>query len=230
MNRGVQRIFSEAARTYEMINHLLTFGLDALFRRKAVSVAPKAERQQWLDVCSGTGEMAAYMHQSTKLGPRIVSSDFSIDMLREAKAKPEFNQVMRTLAESGRLPFKDASFDLVTISYATRNLNPTKSHLIGYLREIRRVMKPGGVFIHLETSQPQSLIVRRLYHLYVRWVVRFLGSLISGSKSGYAYLAYTVPRFYDAIELGRILKCAGFKGVRVATFLLGAFALHRATA
>ncbi len=230
MSTGVQKIFSEAAQTYEMINHLLTFGLDALFRMKAASLASKIDGWRWLDVCSGTGEMAAAMYRHAKSKPQIISSDFSMDMLWKAKEKPEFDYISQSLADSGTLPFKDSSFDLLTISYATRNLNPTIDHLLSYLKEFRRVLKPGGLFINLETSQPRSSIVRHLFHTYIRLFVKRLGVLISGSKSGYAYLSYTVPRFHNAKKFAKIIRLAGFRDVRVHSFLFGTFAIHQAVA
>jgi len=230
MSKGVQRIFSEAARTYEMINHLLTFGLDILLRKKAASVVPLVEDGKWLDVCSGTGEMAATLSNIADGSAQVVASDFSIDMLRVADTKPEFTSIHRTLADSGRLPFQDDTFDLITISYATRNLNPTKERLISYLKEFKRVLKPGGMFLNLETSQPSWSVIRIAYHLYLRYGVRWLGSLISGSKTGYAYLSYTVPRFYDSREFASIIRSAGFTNIRARRFFLGIFALHQATA
>jgi demethylmenaquinone methyltransferase/2-methoxy-6-polyprenyl-1,4-benzoquinol methylase len=230
MSKGVQRIFSEAARTYEMINHLLTFGLDILLRKKATDIIPSIEGGKWLDVCSGTGEMAASLHHVADETTRVVASDFSIDMLRVAGIKPEFASIHRALADSGRLPFQDDSFDLVTISYATRNLNPTREHLIAYLQEFHRVLKPGGIFLNLETSQPSLSVIRTAYHFYLRYGVRWLGSLISGSKTGYAYLSYTVPRFYGKKEFARIISSAGFSDVRAKSFFFGIFALHQAMA
>ncbi|MFW9976884.1 MAG: ubiquinone/menaquinone biosynthesis methyltransferase [Candidatus Thorarchaeota archaeon] len=229
MSKGVQRIFSEAARTYEMINHLLTFGLDILLRRKAAHIASAVGGLRWLDVCSGTGEMAASLNHVAKDNTQIVSSDFSIDMLRQAKEKPAFDTIMQTLADSGALPFKDDMFDLITISYATRNLNPTQAQLTKYLKEFRRVLKPGGIFINLETSQPSSRIIRFLYHLYIRVAVRRLGEMISGSRTGYAYLSYTIPRFYNVLEFAKLIKMAGFSDIKYLRFFLGIFAIHQAT-
>ncbi len=230
MSKGIQRIFSEAARTYEMINHLLTFGLDILLRKKATEVVPIKQGAVWLDVCSGTGEMAVALRNVANEDTRILSSDITLDMLREAKAKPEFDDIAQALANAGSLPFSDDTFDLVTISYATRNLNPTRARLTSYLREFRRVLKPGGLFINLETSQPSSPLIRTLYHRYVRIAVRRLGQLISGSKAGYAYLSHTVPRFYGAMEFARVIQLAGFDAVRYQTYFLGIFAVHMATA
>jgi demethylmenaquinone methyltransferase/2-methoxy-6-polyprenyl-1,4-benzoquinol methylase len=210
-----------------MINHLLTFGLDILWRRKAASLASKVTGTKWLDICSGTGEMAATLRKVSS-SRRIVSSDFSIDMLRQASMKNEFQSIERTVSDSSRLPFLDDTFDLVTISYATRNLNSTRKQLITYLKEIKRVLKSDGMFINLETSQPRSDTIRYLFHLYIRLFVRRLGELISGSKSSYEYLSYTVPRFYGVEEFGNILKAAGFKEVKAQPFLFGTFVIHQA--
>ena len=230
MSNGVQRVFSEAARTYEMINHLLTFGLDIFWRRITARLASAVGGLNWLDVCGGTGEMAVSLHRVAGENTRIVSSDFSIHMLRSAKKKREVSDIQLTLADSGHLPFPDGSFDLAVISYATRNLNPTRQKLAGYLEEIHRVIRDSGTFINLETSQPSSSIIRRLYHLYIRWIVRNLGSFISGSKTGYAYLSYTVPHFHGHMEFSRILLEAGFKSISVRRFMFGTFAIHQATA
>ncbi len=213
-----------------MINHLLTFGLDILIRQKAASLAARTHGFRWLDVCSGTGEMAASLYSKATSTTQILSSDFSLDMLRQAKEKHEFTGIMQTLADSGSLPFHDDAFDLVTISYATRNLNPTEQRLTEYLKEFRRVLKPGGTFINAETSQPSSSLIRTLYHLYIRLVVRRVGQMISGSKTGYAYLSYTVPRFYNPRTFAQIIKLAGFRDIRWQSYFLGIFAIHQARA
>ncbi|MFW9910349.1 MAG: ubiquinone/menaquinone biosynthesis methyltransferase [Candidatus Thorarchaeota archaeon] len=229
MSKGVQKIFSEASRTYEMINHLLTFGLDVLWRQKAAQMAASVGGTKWLDVCSGTGEMAISLYRARN-GAKVTSVDFALPMLQVASTKPVAKGIHFALSDSGHLPFRDNEFDLVTISYATRNLNPNREKLIAYLEEFHRTLKPGGVFINLETSQPDSPIVRHLFHLYIRLVVRRLGGLISGSNTGYAYLSYTVPRFYHRRDFAGILFDAGFKDVKVAKLLLGTFAIHKATA
>lgn len=230
MSRGLQRIFNSTASTYEMINHILTFGLDKLWRRKIAELALINGGSKWLDVCSGTGEMAANLQSVSKHDMIILSTDFSFAMLKEGQKKVEFQNIPQILAESGSLPFKDNLFDVVTISYATRNLNPTRDRLISYLKEFHRILKPGGIFLNLETSQPESFILRHLFHIYARHVVANLGHLISGSRSGYAYLASSVQRFYDRTEFARILHQAGFKKIKVKSFLLGAFAVHQAMA
>ena len=229
MSRGIQKLYSEAARTYEMINHLLTLGLDVLWRKKASEIAVRTGGSLWVDVCSGTGEMAMALKATSGGRARVVSADFSTPMLKVAKSKRGAFGLQFALADAGSLPFRSNVFDLVTIAYATRNLNPNRDKLVRYLEEFRRVLRPGGTFANLETSQPRSLITRYLYHLYVHVVVRRLGAFISGSKSGYAFLSSTVLRFYSPREFAALLREAGFEDIRVVRLMLGVFAIHMAS-
>jgi demethylmenaquinone methyltransferase/2-methoxy-6-polyprenyl-1,4-benzoquinol methylase len=213
-----------------MINHLLTFWLDILWRKKTSELVSRLGGTKWLDVCSGTGEMAIALRKVAGPQTTVTSADFSLPMLRGGKIRSNSREIHFYLADAGNLPFHDDSFDVVTISYATRNLNPTKERLIEYLREFRRVLKPRGFFINLETSQPDNRVIRELYHLYVRLGVRRLGELISCSKTGYQYLSYTVRHFYGPIQFAKILHQAGFTDIRMNRMLFGAFAIHQARA
>ncbi|MHA2143060.1 MAG: ubiquinone/menaquinone biosynthesis methyltransferase [Candidatus Thorarchaeota archaeon] len=226
MSKGVQRIFSQVSHTYETINHLLTFGLDVFWRRKASRLAAKGGGKRWLDVCSGTGETAAYLQKHANGRVSVVTADFSLPMIRVAANKHGAKQIAMTLADAKQLPYPDNTFDLVIISFATRNINKSREGLLEYLREFRRVLKSGGRFINLETSQPESRFIRWLFHLYIRMTVKPLGSLISGSKSGYAYLSYTVPRFYSTEQFARILTEAGFRNSGFEPMTLGLAAIH----
>jgi demethylmenaquinone methyltransferase/2-methoxy-6-polyprenyl-1,4-benzoquinol methylase len=209
-----------------MINHFLTFGLDVFWRRKASRIAAKDGGERWLDVCSGTGETAAYLQKHANGRASVVTADFSLPMTRVASQQHKAKQIAMTLAAAKQLPYPDNTFDLVIISFATRNINKNKESLLEYLSEFRRVLKPGGRFVNLETSQPKSRIIRWLFHLYIRLTVKPLGTLISGSKSGYSYLAYTVPRFYSAEKFEFILREAGFSSVGFKRMTLGLAAIH----
>lgn len=227
MSKAIQNIFSEVSNTYEIVNHVLTFGLDILWRRKAAKVAAKGGGKRWIDICTGTSEMAVYLNRLT--GEQLVfAADFSMEMIREAAMKEETHQIRFTLADASNLPFSKGTFDLVTLSFATRNINVSRVILIERFREFHRILKPGGRFVNLETSQPPSRLVRRIFHLYVRLTVKRLGSKISGSKCGYAYLAQTIPRFYNAVELADIMHQAGFAKVSVQPMLFGVAAIHKA--
>jgi len=225
-NRPLRDIFGEVAGTYETVNRVLTLGLDRPWRRTAAKRAARGGGARWLDVCSGTGEMAESLSRRAGDGVEIVALDFSPPMLERARAKEMASPVRFVLGDVKRLPFPDGCFDLVTISFATRNINLSRDILTATYAEFRRVLRPGGRFVNLETSQPKSRIVRALFHAYVKTTVRRVGTRLSGSRAGYAYLASTIPRFYGAAELADILRGAGFATVSVRPLLLGAAAIH----
>jgi len=227
MANGIQKIYAEIPRTYELINHVLTFGFDIYCRKKAVKTALADGGNRFLDICSGTGEIACYLKAKSN-GSQVVAADFSLPMMKVGASKPEAKNISFVISEAGELPFHDNYFDLITISFATRNINKNREALINYFSEFRRVLKPGGRFINLETSQPPNRTIRKLMHRYVDLTVRKIGRTISGSKYGYNYLASTIPRFYDANELTEILKEAGFSEVYPKPMFFGAAAIHKA--
>lgn len=226
---SIQKIFSEVPRTYELVNHVLTLGLDTLWRKKAAKHAAQTGGTRWLDVCSGTGDMALLLRRAACEGTTVISLDVCLPMLRKAAAKPEAKTISFCIADAATLPFPDNTFDLVTISFATRNIDAGRDILLRYFLEFNRILKPGGRFVNLETTQPRSMIVRRLLYLYVRCAVAPIGHLISGSKAAYRYLAHTIPRFYNAEELSDILRQAGFEKVGCSYLPFGICALHTAT-
>lgn len=227
MKKGVQKIYKEVASTYERINHLLTLGFDYRWRRKAAEAAAAEGPGLWLDICSGTGEMAAYLARSNR-DSVVVSADFSPEMLALSRRKNRGSVVFFTLTDAAHLSFPDRTFDVITISFATRNIDSNRTRLLKHFKEFHRVLKPGGRFVNLETSQPASPLIRHLFHFYVRLTVRPVGSWISGSKAGYRYLAHTIPRFYPPEELTGILLEAGFESIEAKAYLFGAAALHKA--
>lgn len=232
--RAIQQIFSRIPHTYELINHILTCGFDMCLRRYAARWVNRNGHQSttatsqdfWLDVCCGTGEMAYCLSYLAKPTTTIIAADFTPAMLHYAAQKPRRSQVAFTLAEATNLPFPSNSFDLITISFSTRNINLNRDHLLRCLKEFHRILKPGGQFINLETSQPASLILRKLFHTYVKTLVKPIGTIISGSAVAYRYLAQTIPRFYDAPTLARIIKEAGFNQVVYYPLVSGLAALH----
>lgn len=228
MSKGVLKVFSEVAPLYELVNHVLTFGLDIPWRKRAAQIAAAGGGTLWLEVCSGTGEMATNLQKIAGPDAKIVLTDFSMPMVSKASEKEELRETSISLADSQQLPFPDNTFDLVAISFATRNITPTQSRLVQFLREFHRVLKPGGRFINLETSQPTSTPLRIAFRLYTKHAIKLLGRIISGSKTGYAYLAHTVPRFFNAKELVDILYESGFSKVKYITMTFGAVAIHRA--
>nr|MBN2277735.1 ubiquinone/menaquinone biosynthesis methyltransferase [candidate division Zixibacteria bacterium] len=228
MSRGLQKIYSELPKHYELIDHILTFGLDILCRRRAARIAVADGGERWLDMCCGTGEMATALKRLSRNGTMLTACDFSLPMLSQATLKPEAKDIRFAISEAGALPFADHTFDLITVSFATRNLNSSRGTLIKRFREFHRVLKPGGRYVNLETSQPESRVIRKLMHIYVGLTVKQVGSWISGSKEGYSYLASSIPRFYPAGELAEILREAGFSEISYQPLFFGITAIHKA--
>lgn len=226
MKRGIQDIFSEVSKTYELVNHVLTFGLDIFWRRKASKKAAQAGGTLWLDVCSGTGEFASNLRSKAKGSAQVVIVDFCPSMLQQAKKKRGSNKFLVTMADAMHLPFSDETFDLVTISFATRNINLSRQALTQHFREFFRVLKAGGQFVNLETSQPGRKFIRNLFHGYVRAVIKPVGHLLSGSKAGYTYLSSTIPRFYGPEEFAGIVAEAGFDQITSKPLFFGIAAIH----
>ena len=226
INEKIQSIFSEVPKTYEKVNHMLTFGLDILWRKRMVQQVLKKKPKSVLDVCTGTGETAVYLKKRTKAPIKIIAVDFTQAMIQIAAGKSDSHGIDFCLADVKALPFDDNTFDAVTLSFATRNLNIKRHLLIAAFSEICRVLKPGGVFYNLETSQPKVDWIRFLFHKFIGLTVLPLGRRLSGSQKGYHYLANTIPRFYSADELTAILLASGFSTVQYSQWMFGVAALH----
>jgi len=226
MNKALQRIYTEIPARYELINHILTFGLDIFCRRRAAQAAASGGGSFWLDVCSGTGEMAMNLYRLKNDSATVMATDFSLPMTKLAVGKSRDGKIPFIIADVAYLPFPDNSLDLITISFATRNIKQTRQGLQHHFREFHRVLKPGGRFVNLETSQPRIPILRRLMHLYVKLAVRPVGTALSGSRAGYAFLAGTIPRFHSAEELAELMQTAGYRDVRFRRLFFGMAAIH----
>lgn len=228
MSDSVRRLFDEVPGRYELVNCLITFCLDRRWRRLTAERAAAAGGEQWIDVCTGTGDMVYNLLRLAPEWVRLYASDFCVPMLNKARNKPGGSDIRFVEADTRSLPFPDDSFDLVTMSFATRNINTTRENLKRNLRECRRILKQGGRFFQLETTQPVSPVIRFFFHLYVKNYVRLVGGLLS-SPAAYRYLAYTIPRFDTAEGFRDILVEVGFSQVRFERLFLGVAAIHEAT-
>jgi len=228
MSTAVQRLFAKVSPTYDLINRILTFGLDRGWRERAAASA--ADRSGiWIDVCCGTGDMVADLAHLATDETKVLGLDFSWPMLRKARKKPGMDRTILLLADARILPVLDGSVDVITVSFGVRNIRHSHLTLAQTFKEFHRVLKPGGLFVSLETSQPQSKIVRWLFHTYACLFVRGVGGRISGSRSGYAYLSSTASQFYNAAELSETIREAGFHDVRYHHMMFGVVAIHEAS-
>ena len=224
---GIRRIFEKVHRRYRLINYLLTLGLDRRWRKKAAGIAAGgACGGKWLDVCTGTGDMAFRLLEEAPEGTSVYGLDFTMQMIETALEDPRAGRVDFILGNAVRLPFREGSFDLITVSFSTRNMNLNTEALTGTFREFRRVLKPGGLFLNLETSQPSSALIRKIFHLLVSLYVAQVGRIVSGAGEAYRYLAGSIPGFFPPGQLASIMEEAGFEEISFLPMTLGAVALH----
>ncbi len=228
-NMDLREVYRNIPRHYESTNHLLTFGLDIIWRGIAARAAARASNGGlWLDMCSGTGETALLLSRRAPAGTAVISADFSVPMLLEGVRRRGDGRLLPAAASADALPFPDGTFDLVTVTFAARNLRSRGGLFAESLREIRRVLKPGGVFVNLETSQPAAAPVRSVLHSYAGIVVGRLGKALTGEKEGYAYLSGSIRSFPDPDELASEMTDAGFSRVTWRKLMLGVVAIHTA--
>lgn len=215
-------MFSGIAKRYDLLNHLLSGNVDKRWRRiVATRVRDKlsASGARVLDVACGTGDLSLTLFEST--GARVIGTDFCRPMLEIAAAKVP-RELPLLEGDALNLPFRDGSFDAVTIAFGLRNLASVE----GGLAELRRVLKPGGWVAVLEFSRPANALLRPVFGLYFTKVLPLMGGLISGSHYAYSYLPASVEKFPDQQQLSLLMQRAGFDQVQFENLTGGIAALH----
>lgn len=216
----VREMFGRVAPRYDLLNHLLSLNIDRHWRRKvarrfrAVLARPEA---RVLDLCCGTGDLALALQRE---GPaRVISSDFCHPMLIRAAVKLAPRLVE---ADALSLPFPDHTLDLITVAFGFRNL----ADYDGGLREMLRLLRPGGQVAILEFSEPATPVIAQLYRFYFRHVLPRVGGAISGDSHAYTYLPASVRRFPSPDELAQRMREVGFQDVKFERFTFGVACLH----
>jgi demethylmenaquinone methyltransferase/2-methoxy-6-polyprenyl-1,4-benzoquinol methylase len=223
----VRAMFGRVAHRYDLANHLLSFNMDRYWRSHTVArvrdVLARPEARV-LDICCGTGDLVRALQRGRGGGAPVMGSDFCHPMLVAAHAKVGGGRLFE--ADALRLPLADASLDLITVAFGFRNL----ANYEAGLREMRRVLRGGGVAAILEFSQPPNRLFGALYTFYSRRVLPVIGGALSGSRDAYTYLPESVRKFPAAEELAAMMQTAGFVRVGFERLTGGIVALHLGSA
>lgn len=225
--QAVRTMFDQVAPRYDFLNHFLSLGMDIAWRRAAARELQEPLARPGsiaVDVCCGTGDLALAFRRHSR--GAVIGADFSKPMLLRAHRKAHGHDRRITFIEADtlRLPFGDRALDVIGAAFGFRNL----ANYADGLREMHRVLKPGGILAILEFSRVRWPVFGPLFSLYFRHILPRLGTLISGVAGPYQYLPDSVARFPDQEEMASALQETGFVHVRYRNFTGGVAALHLA--
>jgi len=229
-NKPLHGMFTAIPHRYDIVNHIITWGLDKRWRWKAARECLASQPRKVLDLCCGTGDLAISIARLAENGVELTGVDYSRPMLAIATKKAELlargKRISFTYGDAANLPFPDGYFDCIGISFAFRNLTYKNPLARRHIAEILRLLSAGGKYVIVETSQPKSKLIRKLFHLYLRWFVSRLGYLLSGNRGAYHYLAESAARFYTSEELKELLVTTGFSQVSFRPLFFGVAAIY----
>ncbi len=226
----LHRMFTAVPPRYDLVNSIITWGLDKRWRRKAAGVCLTSKPGKVLDLGCGTGDLAINIARLSRNDVAVVGVDYSRPMLAIATRKAASTGRGRAISflsgDAAGLPFPGGYFDCIGISFAFRNLTYKNPLAQRHLAEVLRLLRDGGSYVIVETSQPKSNLLRKLFHLYLRWVVSRLGYWLSGNKGAYHYLAESAAGFHTSEEVKEMLLGAGFRRVSFRPLFFGVAGIH----
>ena len=218
---GVQKMFDAIAGRYDLMNRVMTMGQDQKWRRFVVETAGDPGSGWVLDLATGTGDIAALSSVSYPES-KVVGADFSQNMLREARKRFARQNISWQACDANNLPYGDNVFESVTFGYLLRNVDDA----VGVLREVRRVLKPGGRVVCLDTTPPARTMLYPFIRLYFAYGIPLLGRMIADDEAAYAYLTGSTMDFYTAEALADAFREAGLRDVGYKKFMLGTIGVH----
>ena len=220
----VRQLFSEIAPRYDLLNHLLSFNIDRLWRKKAIRTLGWEQVPEgiYLDACAGTLDLALELAKRKDFRGRVIASDFAQPMLVKGALKIDCTPISSVCGDSLRLPFDSQTFDGATVGFGVRNLADVR---LG-LTEVRRVLKPGSRLVVLEFTDPPSRFMRMAYTFYFHRLLPIVGRIVSGHPWAYTYLPESVKEFPGPEGLGRLFDEAGFSDVEWRLLTGGIAAIH----
>jgi demethylmenaquinone methyltransferase / 2-methoxy-6-polyprenyl-1,4-benzoquinol methylase len=223
----VRRMFGAIAPRYDLLNHLLSLNRDRAWRRRAVDrlLEGSAADGLYLDACAGTFDLAVELASRPTFRGGVLGFDFAYPMLDRGRGKLPGRSILPGCADALQLPLRDGAVDGAMVAFGVRNLADVDAGL----RELARVVRPGGRVVILEFMTPAWQPFRWLYLFYFRRILPLVGRLVSRHGSAYAYLPASVLEFPEPAELARRMEAAGFDGVRWDVMTGGIVAAHHAT-
>lgn len=224
----VEQMFDNIAPTYDMLNHWLSWNIDRNWRNKAINQLQQAHPQKILDIATGTGDFAIL--SAIKLHPQqLIGADISERMMKIGRKKVEKKGLQDIISfqreDCMHLSFEDNSFDAVTAAFGIRNF----SDLEQGLKEMCRVLKPGGHLSIVELTEPTSFPVKQLFHIYSHTILPLYGRLISKDQSAYQYLTATIEAFPQGEIMNEILRKSGFSDASFKRLTFGICTMYLAT-
>ena len=210
---NIKDMFAFISPKYDLLNHLLSFGLDFYWRRKMAEIASIyffGKKIDMLDIASGTGDVAISFKKLKNI-TKIIATDFCFEMLAIAKAKCERHkkEISFTCTDGEDLNFKDGSFDLVTNAFALRNIK----NLEKAFKEMKRILRPEGLCMSLEFARPKNILFKPFFFIYLNYILPLIGALLSSDYRAYKYLSNSIQEFMSPGEVCSLISSAGFKEV-----------------
>lgn len=223
----VAQMFDTISGNYDRLNRVISLGSDVSWRKKVIKMVGATQPKKILDIATGTGDLAIMM---ATLNPvKIIGLDISAGMLdvgRQKISKQSLSEkIEMVLGDSENIPYENDSFDAITVAFGIRNFESLEKGL----SEILRVLKPGGIFVILETSVPEKFPFKQGYHLYTGYIMPFIGRLFSKDKSAYSYLSESAHHFPFGQALNNILQKTGFKEVKHMPQTFGVATIYSAS-
>jgi len=223
----VAQMFDTISGNYDGLNRVISFGIDVKWRKKVLAMVSAKNPQSVLDIATGTGDLAILMSQTG--AKEIIGLDLSAGMLevgRKKIAEKNLSQKIQMVqGDSENLPFEDNRFDAITVAFGVRNFETLEKGLA----EILRVLKPGGIFVILETSVPTKFPFKQGYVFYTKLILPAIGRLFSKDRSAYAYLSESASVFPYGEKLNNILRQVGFIDVKHAPQTMGVATIYSAS-
>lgn len=223
--KKVHQVFEKIYANYDHMNSIISFKRHLKWRKDVMSRMNVLEGSKALDVCCGTGDWSFSLAEAVGESGEVIGLDFSQNMLSVAKKRNEeasYKNVSFIHGNAMELPFEDNSFDYVTIGFGLRNV----PDYMQVLREMYRVVKPGGKVVCLETSHPTLPVYKQLYYFYFRYIMPLFGKLFAKSYQEYAWLQESAKDFPDKNELKKMFQEAGFRNIVVKGYTGGVAAMH----